>query len=80
MDWSGITNREFTGQELVDRGYALPQDVVLENRYLMIRRPQQLDEENMELLSRMLAQSELERDMRRDVVSLSRNTEWERAA
>ena len=46
----------------------------------MIRRPQQLDEENMELLSRMLAQSELERDMRRDVVSLSRNTEWERAA
>ena len=46
----------------------------------MIRRPQQLDEENSELLSRMLAQSELERSMREHTISLDRNTEWERAA
>ena len=65
---------------MIDRGYALPQDVDVNNRYLMIRRPQQLDEENMETLSRMVAQSELERDMRRHVISVSRNTEWERAA
>ena len=79
-DWSGITNREFTGQELVDRGYALPQDVELENNYLMIRRPQQLDEENRELLSRMLAESELEESMRRHTISLNRDSAWARAA
>ena len=79
-EWSGITNREFTGQELVDRGYALPQDVELENNYLMIRRPQQLDEENREMLSRMLAESELERSMRQHTISLNRNSDWARAA
>ena len=38
-EWSGIMNKELTGQELIDRGYASQNEVNLESGFIMMRRP-----------------------------------------
>ena len=76
-EWPGIMNREF--QEVIDKGYASPNEVKLESRYIIARRPQ-LDEENSEMFLRMYAQGDLQRRMREVTISNEEVADWERAA